>query len=92
MRIRGEGLTRKVWINDHLLSPERSQKLVNHSPDGFNWGYGGSGPSQLALAICLLIYPEQKALLVYQDFKREVISSLPLDEDFEIDLDESMLV
>lgn len=25
--------------------------LRNHSPDGFNWGYGGSGPSQLALAL-----------------------------------------
>lgn len=26
-------------------------KLVNHSPTGFSWGYGGSGPAQLALAI-----------------------------------------
>ena len=25
--------------------------LRNHSPTGFAWGYGGSGPSQLALAI-----------------------------------------
>jgi hypothetical protein len=25
--------------------------LYNHSPDGFEWGYGGSGPAQLALAI-----------------------------------------
>ena len=32
------------------LSPSRSQDLYNHSPTGFNWGYGGSGPSQLALA------------------------------------------
>ena len=24
---------------------------VNHSPDGFNWGYGGSGPAQLAYAL-----------------------------------------
>ncbi len=23
----------------------------NHSPSGFEWGYGGSGPAQLALAI-----------------------------------------
>lgn len=26
-------------------------ELCNHSPDGFEWGYGGSGPAQLALAI-----------------------------------------
>ncbi|HMF28650.1 MAG TPA: DUF6166 domain-containing protein [Candidatus Cybelea sp.] len=25
--------------------------LQNHSPDGFEWGYSGSGPAQLALAI-----------------------------------------
>jgi hypothetical protein len=25
--------------------------LFNHSPDGFEWGYSGSGPAQLALAI-----------------------------------------
>lgn len=25
--------------------------LANHSPDGFAWGYPGSGPAQLALAI-----------------------------------------
>ncbi len=26
-------------------------ELRNHSPTGFNWGYAGSGPCQLALAI-----------------------------------------
>lgn len=26
--------------------------VVHHSPDGFEWGYGGSGPSDLALNIC----------------------------------------
>jgi Family of unknown function (DUF6166) len=26
-------------------------EIANHSPDGFEWGYGGSGPAQLALAI-----------------------------------------
>lgn len=26
--------------------------LANHSPDGLSWGYAGSGPAQLALALC----------------------------------------
>ena len=26
-------------------------ELVNHSPTGFGWGYSGSGPAQLAVAI-----------------------------------------
>ena len=25
--------------------------LFNHSPTGFEWGYAGSGPAQLALAL-----------------------------------------
>jgi hypothetical protein len=35
------------------LDPAPSQKVRNHSPDGFEWGYAGSGPAQLALAILL---------------------------------------
>lgn len=27
--------------------------VANHSPTGFAWGYQGSGPTQLALALCL---------------------------------------
>ena len=33
------------------LSLEKSLKVVDHSPDGFQWGYLGSGPAQLAAAI-----------------------------------------
>jgi hypothetical protein len=31
----------------------RRNDVSNHSPDGFEWGYGGSGPAQLALALCI---------------------------------------
>lgn len=33
------------------LSLEKSLQVVAHSPDGFQWGYSGSGPAQLAAAI-----------------------------------------
>jgi hypothetical protein len=48
--------------------------LRNHSPDGFEWGYGGSGPAQLALAI-LADYTgdDEQALRLYQSFKHRVI-------------------
>lgn len=36
----------KLWANLPLYLEE-----VNHSPTGFEWGYNGSGPSQLAYAI-----------------------------------------
>lgn len=29
------------------------QRVVYHSPDGYEWGYGGSGPSDLALNMLL---------------------------------------
>ena len=84
MNIRGEARTRKVSIGKKELSPRKSQRVYNHSPDGFNWGYGGSGPSQLALAIMLRYLPREKALKLYQDFKREVIAGLPVGHNFEL--------
>ncbi len=42
-----------VWREGRVLRHEPSLKVWNHSPTGFSWGYGGSGPSQLALALLL---------------------------------------
>jgi hypothetical protein len=74
---------REVYLDGKQLDPEPSLAIVNHSPDGFNWGYGGSGPSQLALAILLELKGEEEALKNYQAFKREVIATLPR-EGFDI--------
>ena len=59
------------------LTPDRSLELTNHSPSGFEWGYTGSGPAQLALAL-LLDYTddEEVALAEYMAFKTEVVSHL----------------
>lgn len=80
--IRGEVKTRRVWINGKELTPERSQRVFNHSPGGFSWGYGGSGPAQLALAILLELTDEMTAAAWYQDFKWGFVSRLP-EGDFE---------
>lgn len=58
---------------------QERQDLVNHSPDGFNWGYGGSGPAQLALAILADLFGDKIATSYYQRFKWDVISKLPVD-------------
>jgi len=51
--------------------------LVRHSPTGFEWGYGGSGPAQLALAILADASGDSElALRFYQRFKREVVARL----------------
>jgi len=75
--IRGKWDTGQVWIDGRELSPERSQAVVNHSPTGFAWGYGGSGPAQLALALLLEITTKDMALLWYQDVKWNIIAPLP---------------
>lgn len=53
MKIKGEFSSRRVWLDGHELDPAEGQKLHNHSPDGFAWAYGGSGPAQLALTLTL---------------------------------------
>lgn len=52
------------------LTPAASLELANHSPTGFSWGYAGSGPAQLALAILLDHTGDPEvALSLYQTFK-----------------------
>jgi len=67
-KIIGHWETRIVTINGHPLDEKRSQKVWNRSPDGFNWGYGGSGPAQLALAILLEFVGKDLAVAWHQDF------------------------
>lgn len=54
--------------------------LRSHSPTGFEWGYGGSGPSQLALALCAAVVGDRRAQVIYQDFKRRVIEPIQASE------------
>lgn len=54
-------------------------EIRNHSPTGFAWGYGGSGPAQTALAILVDAIGEKRALPLYQRFKWETIT--PLDQE-----------
>jgi hypothetical protein len=77
-----------VRFNGRVLSPAASKRLINHSPDGFSWGYGGSGPAQLALAVLLEAgLPHGRALDLYQRFKWDHIATLPQGSfDVEIDL------
>lgn len=81
----GEWLVNKDW---QPLSPKRSQKVRNHSPTGFSWGFGGSGPAQLALALLLDVVGEEEARRHYQAFKWDVVSTWPQDGPWEISADE----
>lgn len=63
--------------NEGFFDPEPSLKIRNHSPDGFSWGYCGSGCAQLALGILLEEFGAEVAQRYYQEFKQEVIAGLP---------------
>ncbi len=68
-----------VTVNGTSLAPRND--LMNHSPNGFEWGYGGSGPAQLALAICAdALADDNRALHVYQEFKFRMIAPIRDDE------------
>ena len=87
MIIEGDWPTRVVKVNHRVLSAARSQRVWNHSPDGFNWGYSGSGPAQLALALLLRAgCSHELAVRLHQQFKHDVIAPLP-QRDFRIEVD-----
>ena len=67
-----------VTVNGAALDPRFDLRF--HSPDGFGWGYGGSGPAQLALALLAdCLGDDARALALYQEFKRAAVASLPRD-------------
>lgn len=66
----------KVTVDGDPLDPRFD--LRRHSPAGFGWGYGGSGPAQLALAMLAdFLGDDEAAQRAYQDFKFEVVGRLP---------------
>ncbi|GAI23246.1 unnamed protein product, partial [marine sediment metagenome] len=76
-----------VTKDDDILSPIPSQKLYNHSPDGFSWGYGGSGPAQLALALLYDATGDKEiSLRNHQQFKWTFVANW--QEDWHITSDE----
>ena len=73
---RREGYAVEVTVDGRSLDPRLD--LWNHSPNGFEWGYAGSGPAQLALALLAdHLRNDCQAVALHQDFKHAVIAGLP---------------
>jgi hypothetical protein len=63
-------------------------EIMNHSPGGFGWGYSGSGPAQLALAILYDTTGDKDlAFQFHQHYKEEVIAKLNPTAEWEIEQD-----
>lgn len=69
----------KIWRDDSGRAMANvPHAVVYHSPDGFEFGYNGSGPAELALNILMLFTDFYSvAWRHHQEFKREFIASLP---------------
>lgn len=73
---------------------ELHRRCVHHSPDGYNWGYGGSGPADLALSIADHLVPpgldglrpekcwegwvSPTAFVIHQDIKTQFLIGMPV--------------
>lgn len=76
-------------FSSRYLNPRTD--LLNHSPTGFAWGYEGSGPAQLSLALLAdALGDAERALSLYQTFKRELIARIP--QDIEWSLGQAVIV
>ena len=81
----GEGPRREtqgevlITVDGAPLDCGHSLAVRNHSPTGPAGGYGGSGPTQLALAILLVVTDEATAERFYQPFPWSVIAPIEAD-------------
>jgi|SRR5882672_8684704 len=73
---RGSAIVQVVWAGGMRdLNPRLD--LARHSPTGFGWGYEGSGPAQLALAMLAdALGDDERARKLYQLYKSERIAKL----------------
>jgi hypothetical protein len=76
----------RAWLNGVELDTDKSRELRDHSPGGFEWGYGGSGPAQLAVAICSELWPDLWTR-IYQDFKWMYLATLTDADSTAVNID-----
>jgi len=89
VKIRSEGAFREspgravVVIEYSDGTTEPLPHLVKHSPDGFAWGYGGSGPSDLARSIVgWVLSTKDPHPRVYQAVKAELVAGADQNKPF----------
>lgn len=78
--VRRSGGSVEVFVIEHIPGGDglqrqgRLEHRLRHSPDGFEWGYHGSGPADLAFSILWDCLDQELADLWYMDFKWDVVS------------------
>lgn len=71
-------------VHAYVIEPDGAERplahVVHHSPDGLEYGYGGSGPADLARSILIDFFglhraPDRLPISYYQEFKRQFIAT-----------------
>ena len=75
--IRGPDGAAVVTVDGEPLDPRHD---LRNLALGFEWGYVGSGPNQLALALLARHRDDREALRSYKDFAEAVVSELGENE------------
>ena len=83
----GDVIAAVISLEDDKLKYALEHK-VHHSPTGFEFGYEGSGPAELARSILWDYLGEEPMPGLYQEFKRQFIA--PVKEEFFIISDYSI--
>lgn len=73
-----QGEVIKVTVDDRPLKPRLDLRCLSEA--GFEWGYVGSGPYQLALAILAEELGDRRALGNYKSFCEMTIARLKQDQ------------
>ncbi len=73
-----------VWYGLERIDVADSLAVANHSPTGFAWGFGGSGPAQLALAMLLKVTDRDTAEKYHQQFKWDWLAQLPAEQHWQM--------
>ena len=83
-RINGQGVLVMICDGQRPINP--LEHIERHSPDGFEFGYHGSGPADLALSILtdVLGGDKRQATIFYQKFKEQFVGKWRGDS-FEIE-------
>ena len=91
-RKRGEACVAKVLADGRTRGLNLMLHECNHSPSGPEWGYNGSGPAQLAFALCFdTTRSLRRTWRIYQRVKERLVAGFA-HEGWEITRKEALAV
>lgn len=64
-----------IWGVEVTVNDKPLKHRVYHSPAGFEWGYGGSGPADLARSILWDYLGKEPPRVLYQNFKDTFVAT-----------------